>query len=155
MATATLEIRPAVGADAEALCALFLAARRLAIPCLPVLHTDSETYTWMKTTVIGGGATKVAVLNELCVGFLTMIGQWIHHLYVAPEAQGQGVGRRLMAEAKSQSRSGLSLYVFQDNARARRFYERQGFVLIAETEGADNEERWPDALYRWQGGDTL
>jgi putative acetyltransferase len=43
----------------------------------------------------------------------------------------------------------LSLWTFQSNTLARRFYERQGFTLVELTDGAANEERLPDALYRW------
>jgi hypothetical protein len=39
--------------------------------------------------------------------------------------------------------------VFQRNIRARRFYESRGFHLVEETDGAANEEREPDARYRW------
>jgi hypothetical protein len=39
--------------------------------------------------------------------------------------------------------------VFQRNARARRFYERAGFVLAELTDGAGTEEREPDARYVW------
>lgn len=146
---APIDIRPAVAGDAEILCALFLAARRAALPDLPRLHTDAETQAWMERSVIHGGGTMVAVRAGRCVGFVAVAGAWVEHLYVAPEAQGQGIGRRLLAVAKQQSPSGLSLYVFQDNRRARRFYEQQGFMLVAETDGAGNEEQWPDALYRW------
>ena len=41
---------------------------------------------------------------------------------------------------------------FQKNIAARRFYERNGFVVIEETDGAGNEEREPDVLYEWRKG---
>jgi hypothetical protein len=41
--------------------------------------------------------------------------------------------------------------VFQRNEDARRFYERRGFRLVRLTDGADNMEREPDALYAWAG----
>ena len=39
--------------------------------------------------------------------------------------------------------------MFQKNDGARRLYERNGFRLVKLTDGADNMEREPDALYRW------
>jgi ribosomal protein S18 acetylase RimI-like enzyme len=42
--------------------------------------------------------------------------------------------------------------VFQQNENARRFYEARGFRLEYETDGADNEERMPDARYAWRPG---
>jgi len=44
----------------------------------------------------------------------------------------------------------LQLWTFQRNHGARRFYERHGFVVVRETDGADNDEKEPDVLYSWQ-----
>jgi hypothetical protein len=44
---------------------------------------------------------------------------------------------------------GLTLWTFQRNAPARRFYEARGFVGSVFTDGSRNEEREPDALYTW------
>ena len=55
-----------------------------------------------------------------------------------------------MERAKERRPGGFQLWVFQQNATARRFYERRGFVLVRETDGSDNEERTPDALYAWR-----
>ncbi|MFJ8675388.1 GNAT family N-acetyltransferase [Streptomyces sp. NPDC093589] len=48
-------------------------------------------------------------------------------LFVAPEAQGDGVGRALVDHAAASS-GALTLEVFEENARARRFYDRLGFA---------------------------
>jgi hypothetical protein len=42
------------------------------------------------------------------------------------------------------------LWTFQRNAPARRFYEKEGFVAVRETDGSGNEEREPDVLYLWK-----
>jgi len=62
-------------------------------------------------------------------------GRWeIRQLYVAEEAKGQGVADRLMDWAQDEARrrgfTHLVLSVFIDNPRARRFYEKRGFVEI-------------------------
>lgn len=40
-------------------------------------------------------------------------------------------------------------WINHQNTAARRFYERHGFVPLAYTDGADNEENRPDVLYEW------
>ncbi len=55
----------------------------------------------------------------------------VSDIVVAPEAEGRGVGRALMAAAEDWARARgyrlLSLHVFEDNARARALYERLGY----------------------------
>jgi len=70
---------------------------------------------------------------------------------VAPAAQGRGLGARLLGLAQARAAS-LELQVFQRNQPARAFYERHGFRLVGTTDGAGNEEREPDARYRWEAG---
>ena len=86
----------------------------------------------------------------MLVGVIAFREDWIDQFYILPDAQGQGVGTSLLNLAKRQARS-LSLWTFQRNTVARRFYERRGFVMIEETDGSGNEEREPDILYRWSG----
>lgn len=90
--------------------------------------------------------------NDLLVGIIAFREHWIDQLYVLPRAQGAGVGTALLGIAKSQARS-LSLWTFQRNHAARRFYERRGFVVTKETDGSENEEREPDVLYSWVASD--
>ncbi len=54
--------------------------------------------------------------------------RYLDQIVVAPEAWGGDVAPALIAEAKRQSPRGLDLVVNADNARAIRFYEKQGFV---------------------------
>src|SRR5262249_7958639 len=56
----------------------------------------------------------------------------LDQIVVAPEAWGSKLAAALMAEAKRLSPSGLDLDVNADNARAIRFYEKQGFALVGE-----------------------
>ena len=57
----------------------------------------------------------------------------ISDIVVAPEAQGLGVGQRLLAAAEvwasARGCGSLTLHVFPDNTRARVLYERQGYAL--------------------------
>ncbi len=116
------------------------------MPWLPVLHAPAEDAAFFGAAVARGEVT-VAELDGRVAGFAAA-GELLDHLYVAPEAQGRGVGGALLDAAKALRPDGLELWAFQRNERARRFYEKRGFALIRLTDGAANEEREPDALYR-------
>jgi GNAT superfamily N-acetyltransferase len=81
-------------------------------------------------------------------GMIAFREGWIEQLYVLPAAQGHGVGTRLLRVARRAFAS-LQLWTFQRNAQAGGFYQSHGFVLVEQTDGARNEEKEPDALYRW------
>jgi GNAT superfamily N-acetyltransferase len=89
--------------------------------------------------------------DQELVGIIAFRDGWIDQLYVLPLSQGRGIGRALLQIAKGRCRC-LKLWTFQRNADARRFYERQGFALVKETDGSANEEKEPDALYSWRSG---
>ena len=60
------------------------------------------------------------------------------HLYVSrievrPEAQGHGVGTAVMDGLIREGRT-IRLRVFKNNVRARRFYERLGFIVDHESD---------------------
>jgi ribosomal protein S18 acetylase RimI-like enzyme len=84
------------------------------------------------------------------LGFIALGDATIDHLYVEPEMTGRGIGSALLEHAKEQRPEGFSLWTFQQNEGARRFYERHGLRVIRLTDGRDNEEKTPDALYAWR-----
>ena len=82
-------------------------------------------------------------------GFIAFREGWIDHLYACEHHSTGASAQRCSQVAQSKMRS-LNLWTFQRNAMARRFYEKHGFALIKETDGAGNEEKEPDALYTWR-----
>ena len=82
-------------------------------------------------------------------GFLVRDGVRVHALYVHPRAQGHGVGRVLLNDAKSASNR-LELWTLQTNYLARTFYLAQGFREAKHTAGDENDEGLPDVLLIWQ-----
>lgn len=68
-------------------------------------------------------------------------------LCVAPRAQGAGVAAALLDALKRESPL-LTLAVNRDNARARRFYEREGFVQTGE--GISDISQLPILFMRWR-----
>jgi GNAT superfamily N-acetyltransferase len=140
-------LRAAQPADRAAVGEIFLAARADALPYLPQVHTDEDTRAFFAGLVDGGSVT-VAEHEGRVAGFLALSGDWVHHLYIGPPAQGKGLGSALLRDAQARSER-LSLWVFQRNARAIAFYEHHGFAIVERTDGARNEERTPDARMVW------
>ena len=67
------------------------------------------------------------------VGFVTIDASgYLDQLVVAPDRWGSRARRQLVDEAKRRSPDGVTLKVNADNARAIRFYERNGFVHAGE-----------------------
>lgn len=142
-------LRPATPADADAIAAIHIAARRAAMPWLPMLHTDDETCEWVASIVLPAQDVRVAEMDGRVVGYVTRDGVQLNDLYVRPGFQGRGVGTALLRAAMAASPGELWLWTFQRNAAARRFYERHGFEAVERTDGAGNEEREPDVRYWW------
>jgi ribosomal protein S18 acetylase RimI-like enzyme len=144
-------LRRARGSDATAIAAVHLAARREAMPYLPALHTEDDVRSWMATHLLPEAVVWVAEIDGELAGYMALRGDDLEHLYVAPRCQGRGIGSALLDKAKALSPRRLQLYAFQRNVRAREFYEARGFVAVAFSDGAGNEEREPDVLYEWTG----
>ncbi|KIZ44421.1 MULTISPECIES: GNAT family N-acetyltransferase [Rhodopseudomonas] len=71
----------------------------------------------------------VAERNGALIGFVTIDAEgYLDQIVVAPEHWGIGIADALVAEAKRLSPDRVTLKVNADNARAIRFYKRQGFV---------------------------
>jgi ribosomal protein S18 acetylase RimI-like enzyme len=144
-----VRIRTATQADAEDLARVFIASFGT-LTFLPKLHTDEETFDFIANSVLREQEVMVAESGGAPAGFIAMAhGNVVEHLYVHPDQQGCGIGTSLLRRAKERMPDGFRLWVFQENAAARRFYERRGLRVIELTDGAGNEERTPDALYEW------
>jgi ribosomal protein S18 acetylase RimI-like enzyme len=143
-----LEIRPATTADAGAVADVYLGSFQ-ATYAFPLAHTDDEVRRWIREHVGGDWDTWVAVEAGRVVAMMVVGPGELDQLYVAPDRLGSGIGRRLLDTAKERWPDGLTLYTFQVNERARRFYERNGFVAEAFGDGTGNEERQPDVRYAW------
>ncbi|WP_315730954.1 MULTISPECIES: GNAT family N-acetyltransferase [unclassified Bradyrhizobium] len=124
------------------------AAFDAALPWLAGLHTPDEDRWFYRERIFPTCEAWGTFAGDELTGIIAFREGWIEQLYVLPQAQGQGSGTGLLDIAKH-AFDRLLLWTFQRNSVARRFYERRGFQLSQETDGARNEEREPDALYRW------
>jgi GNAT superfamily N-acetyltransferase len=140
--------------DAVAAAEVWLRSRRACAEAgtIPApVHADDDVRRWFAEEVVVKRELWVAVASGVVCGVLVLDGSSVDQLYVDPALTGRGAGSRLLEVARRERPSGLSLWTFQSNTGARRFYARQSFVEVRRTDGAANEERAPDVLLRWPG----
>ena len=144
-----MTIRRAGAADADAVAATFTASFAGLLAFLPRLHTPEEDRAFF-ASAIAEREIWIAEEDGAVLGLAAIHGDELSHLYVRPQDQHGGVGGALLDLVKRERPDGFTLWVFQQNEGARRFYERHGLRLVRETDGSENEERTPDALYEWR-----
>ncbi len=97
-------------------------------------------------------------LTRLCrddagdiAGFVTLdcARRYLDQLAIRPALQGSGLATTLMVEAKRLCPDGLDLHVNQNNFRAVRFYEREGFAKLSA--GVNPRSSLPIWQMRWPG----
>ncbi len=136
-------IRPATASDARAL-ATVLGDWVRETGWMPVLHTREEDQGFLAGLI----ETAEVWCDETATGFIARQGDTVPALYLAPAARGQGLGTALLTQAK-QDRDHLTLWTFEANEGARRFYARNGFTEVDRTGGTRNDEGLPDVRLDW------
>lgn len=146
-----VELRSADAADAERVAEVLIASRKAFLPFAPSPHSDDHVRAWVRRTLLPSQAVTVALDEGRIAGVLAIarLGSvsWLTQLYLDPAYVARGIGSRLLAHAMVAAPRPIRLYCFQENHSARRFYERNGFVPVAFSDGSANEERCPDVLY--------
>jgi putative acetyltransferase len=88
------------------------------------------------------------------IGFVTIDATgYLDQLVVAPEHWGSTLGDALVDAAKQRAPDGVTLLVNKDNARAIRFYERNGFVHAGEDINPTSGR--PVLKMAWKGNSSL
>lgn len=136
--------------DAGAIARLHRLTMQVSLSFLPELHTAEEDLWFFRERLMVENEVWVSESDGEVCGYVAFKPGWVSHLYVHPEHQGRRIGDALLAKALEDGEA-RELWTFQQNARARAFYEARGFSLVRLTDGADNEEKTPDALYVWAG----
>ncbi|WP_399883842.1 GNAT family N-acetyltransferase [Streptomyces sp. BBFR51] len=148
---AAVVLRRASAADARAAADVWLRSFTAALPTVVRPRTDAEVREYFRHVVVPRHETWVAEgADSAVVGVMVLEGEELSQLYLAPDLRGHGIGDRFVALAKEHRPAGLSLWTFQVNAPAHRFYARHGFTAVEWTDGARNEEREPDVRYVWR-----
>ena len=80
-------------------------------------------------------------------GFVGLSDEYIEGIFVSAEMQSQGIGKILLNYVKGK-RNNLLLNVYQKNARAISFYQREGFE--SQCNGIDEATGERDYAMAWQ-----
>ena len=139
-----MKVRPAVLGDARRLAEIHVATWRATYSgvmpqeVLDGLSVEERERLWQEWIPHPETAAFVADLGDGVVGFVNVGPCWaepeigeLYAIYVEPDAQGRGAGIALMDAAVTALRERWDeaiLWVATENPRARRFYERYGWV---------------------------
>ena len=143
--------RDAAAADRPALLDLWVLAWRGVLPEIDFEARRPWLDAHLDALLASGARLLVAEADGAPAGFVTVdpARRHLDQLAVHPRYQGGGVADRLMAGAKALSPDGLALEVNVDNARARRFYARRGFVEVGT--GTNPRSGLSTLMLRWGG----
>jgi ribosomal protein S18 acetylase RimI-like enzyme len=78
---------------------------------------------------------------------------YLDQLFVAPEYQGKGLGRSLLAYARQRLPDEIELRCVRENDKAWRWYEREDFVF--EKEAVEPMTGFVMKYYRWKKTETI
>ncbi|MER6217060.1 GNAT family N-acetyltransferase [Streptomyces sp. NPDC001674] len=143
-------LRRAEGADALAAANVWLRSFAAALPTVRCAHTDDEIRSWFSTVLVPQHETWVATAANTVVGVMVLKGAELKQLYIDPPWRGRGLGDQFIDVAKQRQPDGLTLWTFQVNTSAQRFYQRHGFTAVERTDGRSNDEHEPDVRFVWQ-----
>ena len=85
--------------------------------------------------------------NQEIRGFIGLNDEYVEGIFVSDEMQSLGIGKLLLNYAKDK-RNKLFLNVYQKNARAITFYQREGFEI--QHSGLDEATGEKDYVMVWQ-----
>ena len=76
----------------------------------------------------------VAALGQRIVGTASLDGRVVQSVFVAPDVQGRGIGKRLMAEVEKVARErGIAVLAVPSSVTAEHFYSKLGFTAVRES----------------------
>jgi putative acetyltransferase len=127
--TAPFTIRPYQPSDENAAIALWHRTWQLAYPAIDFAQRVDWWRERWRSELVPNAEIVVAEQAGDIAGFVTIDPSgYLDQLVVAPDHWGSRLADTLVDEAKRRSPNGVTLKVNADNARAIRFYERNGFV---------------------------
>ena len=131
--SARFHLRPYRSDDEDAAIALWQQTWQQAYPAIDFAARVKWWRERWRNELVPNAAIMVAEQAGALVGFVTIDASgYLDQLVVAPDRWGSELGDALVNEAKRLSPDRITLLVNNDNIRAIRFYERNGFVSAGE-----------------------
>jgi putative acetyltransferase len=127
--SAPFHLRPYQASDEDAAIALWQRTWQQAYPSIDFAARVPWWRERWRSELVPNAAIMVAEQAGELVGFVTIdANNYLDQLVVARDRWGSALADLLVDEAKRLSPDRITLLVNTDNARAIRFYERNGFV---------------------------
>ncbi|HET6671874.1 MAG TPA: GNAT family N-acetyltransferase [Agromyces sp.] len=155
-------LRTATRDDRDAIVTVFLACWRqsyagiLPESAITAMTDERASALWSRVLAEAAGAVLVAERDGTVLGVTRFADAVVHSLYVSPDAQGLGVGTRLLDAAVESLRAGgarsVALWVFAANAPSIAFYEARGWQPDGQTRTQDEFGELELRLRRDAGG---
>lgn len=123
-------ISPFQASDTNAVISIWLEASAIAHDFVPRSFWESRAGD-MREVYLPQAETYVWREQERVLGFIALLDDCVEALFVAPQAQGRGIGSRLMDFALAR-RGQLRVVVYKANEAARAFYAKAGFRPLCE-----------------------
>ncbi len=131
--TMGFQLRPYCAADEDAAIALWQQTWQQTYPAIDFVARVKWWRERWRDELVPNAAIVVAEQADALVGFVTIDGAgYLDQLVVAPQHWGSRLADTLVGEAKRLSPDRITLLVNTDNARAIRFYRRNGFAFAGE-----------------------
>jgi putative acetyltransferase len=130
---AAFHLRPYRAEDEDAAIALWLETWQQAYPSIDFAARVGWWRERWRGELVPKAEIIVAEQADALIGFVTIDASgYLDQLVVAPDRWGSKLATALVDEAKRLSPDRITLLVNTDNARAIRFYERNGFAHAGE-----------------------
>ena len=127
--TPEFQLRPYRAEDEDAAIALWQQTWQQTYPDIDFAARAKWWRERWQSELVPNAAIIVAEQEGALAGFVTIDGSgYLDQLVVAPDHWGSELANALVNEAKRRSPDRITLLVNKDNARAIRFYQRNGFV---------------------------
>ena len=127
--TSPFTLRPYRADDEDAAIALWLKTWQHTYPGIDFAVRVPWWRERWRNELVPSAAIIVAEEADALIGFVTIDDKaYLDQLVVAPDRWGSKLATALVDEAKRLSPDSITLLVNEDNARAIRFYERNGFA---------------------------